>query len=202
MRSRRPVSNAGEGIMLSASRWREPPDNVAPSCGDAGTRCQRAGGVSHRITSEQRLNVDNCPPADYLSHCWLTGCSATRTPRSGKPRPDASPDGLPRNANPILTSPLKEKTMVRRAAVLPLSLLVLALGVCVCAQEQRPEPPLNPIMGEFLGTLTPARRPGDQGRGQGDRRPRPQLPGGRPLSGRCAQGHSHRIARRRPGRQR
>ncbi len=46
--------------------------------------------------------------------------------------------------------------MVRRAAVLPLSLLVLALGVCVCAQEQRPEPPLNPIMGEFLGTLTPA----------------------------------------------
>ena len=46
--------------------------------------------------------------------------------------------------------------MVRRAAVLPLSLLVLALGVCVCAQEQRPEPPLNPIMGEFLGTFTPA----------------------------------------------
>ncbi len=46
--------------------------------------------------------------------------------------------------------------MSRRAAVLSLSLLVLGLGVCVCARGQKAEPPLNPIMGEFAGTFTPA----------------------------------------------
>ena len=46
--------------------------------------------------------------------------------------------------------------MSRCAAVVPLSLLVLALGAYVRAQGPGREPPLNPIMGEFAGTFTPA----------------------------------------------
>ena len=46
--------------------------------------------------------------------------------------------------------------MIHRAAVLSLLLLVLAVGTWACAQEQKGEPPLNPIMGEFAGTFTPA----------------------------------------------
>ncbi len=46
--------------------------------------------------------------------------------------------------------------MVHRAAVLSLSLLVLAVGTWACAQNRGREPPLNPIMGEFAGTFTPA----------------------------------------------
>ena len=46
--------------------------------------------------------------------------------------------------------------MSRRAAVVSLSLLILAIGVCARAEGPRGEPPLNPIMGEFAGTFTPA----------------------------------------------
>ncbi|MGA2259645.1 MAG: DUF1080 domain-containing protein, partial [Thermoguttaceae bacterium] len=46
--------------------------------------------------------------------------------------------------------------MSRPAAIVPLLLLVLALGAYARAQGPRREPPLNPIMGEFAGTFTPA----------------------------------------------
>ena len=46
--------------------------------------------------------------------------------------------------------------MSHRAAVLSLSLLVLTVGTRACAQNQGGEPPLDPIMGEFEGTFTPA----------------------------------------------
>ena len=46
--------------------------------------------------------------------------------------------------------------MIHRAAISSLSLLVLALGASAYAQGKGGEPPLNPIMGEFAGTFTPA----------------------------------------------
>ena len=46
--------------------------------------------------------------------------------------------------------------MTHRAAVSSLSLLVLALGTWACAQDKGAEPPLDPIMGQFEGTFTPA----------------------------------------------
>ena len=46
--------------------------------------------------------------------------------------------------------------MVHRAAVLSISLLALAMGPWAYAQNRGREPPLNPVMGEFEGTFTPA----------------------------------------------
>ena len=89
--------------------------------------------------------------ADVLrshAHAAITGKSPAGN-MSGRGLPEIA-KSTPKNAL------LRRRNMSHRAAVLSLSLLVLTVGTRACAQNQGGEPPLDPIMGEFEGTFTPA----------------------------------------------
>ena len=114
--------------------------------------------------------------------------------------PGPSPDGRGEHLIPT-HPPFSRRTQIHRAAaVASLSLLVLALGAWACAQGKGGEPPLNPIMGEFAGTFTPAGGQAVKAEAKVIADQNHTVPRGRPLSGRRRQGHPLELPGRRQGR--